>query len=77
MLQTNVRDGQVNAWGSGGIAAGGKVGVTGSYTPITLTSGILGSQVNLGLGLPFGPLPSNGAGGVSNTYTLFDFYKKK
>lgn len=29
--------------------------------------------VNIGLGLPFGPLPFNGAGGVSNTFILKDF----
>jgi hypothetical protein len=77
MFQTNIKDGQVTVWGSGGLTAGGKVGVSGSYTPINLNSGVLGVQVNIGVGLPFGPLPGNGAGGVSNTFTFYDFYKKK
>lgn len=76
MLQTNIRDGQVTGWGSGSIVAGGKIGVTGSY-PYDLNFWVIGGQVNIGLGLPFGPLPGNGAGGVSNTFILYDFYKKK
>ncbi len=77
MLQTSVQGGQATGWGSGGLAAGGKVGFTGTYTPMGLTSGIVGGQVNVGLGLPLGPLPGNGAGGLSNSFVLYDFFQKK
>ncbi len=77
MLQTSIGDGQATIWGSGGVAAGGKIGVTGSYTPTDGGYGIVGGQLNIGAGLPAGPLPANAAGGVSNTFILYDFHKKR
>ncbi|SIT14307.1 RHS repeat-associated core domain-containing protein [Belliella pelovolcani] len=77
MLQTSIQDGQVSIWGSGGVAAGGKIGVTGSWSPTSTGYGIIGGQVNIGAGLPAGPLPANAAGGVSNTFILHDFYRKR
>lgn len=77
MLQTSIQDGQVSIWGSGGVTAGGKIGVTGSLSPTSTGYGIVGGQVNIGVGMPAGPLPANGAGGISNTFILRDFYKKR
>lgn len=36
--------------------------------------GLVGRQLIIGGGLPLGPLPLNGAGGVSNTFIIHDFY---
>jgi hypothetical protein len=47
MLQTSIGDGQATIWGSGGVAAGGKIGVTGSYTPTDGGYGIIGGQLNI------------------------------
>jgi len=76
MLQTNIQDGQVSMWASGGLTAGGKIGASGSWSPTVSGYGIIGRQINIGGGLPVGPLPINGAGGVSNTFIIKDFYKK-
>jgi len=76
MLQTNIQDGQVSIWASGGLTAGGKIGASGSWSPTVSGHGIIGGQINIGGGLPVGPLPVNGAGGVSNTFIIKDFYKK-
>jgi len=76
MLVTNsFQDNQVTMWGSMGVAAGGKVGITGEYTNTPNGWGIIGSSINIGGGLPAGLVPGNAAGGVSNTYMLHDFYK--
>lgn len=76
MMQTSTPKGDFpTIWGSGGIAAGGKIGVTGYVTPNVGGSFIFGRELNIGAGLPAGPLPTNGAGGVSNTWILYDFYK--
>ena len=78
MLQTSTGNGDFpTVWGSGGVAAGGKIGISGSYTPTDGGYGIVGRQVNIGAGLPAGPLPANVAGGVSNTFMLYDFYKRR
>ncbi len=50
--------------------------VTGTYEQSTKGYGIIGRQINLGVGLPAGPVPVNAAGGFSNTVILHDFYKK-
>lgn len=74
MLQTNTIGNNKDfpsIWGSGGVSAIGKLGITGSYTPIEGSYGIIERQLNVGAGLPLGPLPANGAGGVSNTFILF------
>lgn len=55
-------------WVSGGAEMLGKIGFTGSITPLN-NGYIYGTQANLGLGL-FGP---NLAGGVSNTWLLHDW----
>ena len=70
MLQTSIGQGDVTYWGSAGVAAGGKVGVTGTYTPTSTGYGLIGGQINIGGGLPLGPLPVNAAGGVSNTIII-------
>jgi hypothetical protein len=76
MMQTSSPNGVFpTIWGSGGVAAGGKIGVTGYVTPNVGGSFIIGRELNLGAGLPAGPLPANGAGGASNTWILYDFYK--
>jgi len=76
MMQTSSPNGDFpTIWGAGGVAAGGKIGVTGYVTPNVGGSFIIGRELNLGAGLPAGPLPANGAGGVSNTWILYDFYK--
>lgn len=75
MIQTIIGNGDFpTIWGSGGVAAGGKIGITGSYTPTDGGYGIVGGQVNVGDGIPAGTLPANAAGGVSNTFVLYDFY---
>ena len=76
MMQTSSPNGDFpTIWGSGGVVAGGKIGVTGYVTPNVGGSFIIGRELNLGAGLPAGPLPANGAGGASNTWILYDFYK--
>jgi hypothetical protein len=75
MMQTSTPKGNFpTIWGAGGIPAGGKIGVTGYFTPYD-GSVIIGRELNLGAGLPAGLFPANGAGGVSNTWILHDFYK--
>ncbi|MDZ7897842.1 MAG: RHS repeat-associated core domain-containing protein, partial [Arcicella sp.] len=76
-------DGGVTYFGSAGIAAGGKIGGTIGYTPATqqTKSGSIGALVsftgNFGAGLPAYPIPFNASSGVSNTFILKDFKKKK
>jgi RHS repeat-associated protein len=71
MLQTNTFKGDYpTVWGSVGVTAGGKLGFTGNLTIMKNGSFIIGRYVNIGVGLPAGPLPINGAGGVSNTWIL-------
>jgi RHS repeat-associated protein len=64
-------------WGSGGLSGFAKIGVTGSLTYTGSGDFIYGGQLNFGGGLPMGPVPINGAGGVSNTWTLYDFFDGK
>ena len=52
----------------------GGAGATGYITPNVGGSVIIGRELNLGVGLPAGPFPVNGAGGTSNTWILQDFY---
>ncbi len=78
MLETNtVQNGDYPAiWGSAGVTAGGKIGITRSETNLT-TGGVLsGFQINIGAGLPLGPVPVNASIGVSNTWVLYDWYFK-
>ncbi len=75
MMQTSTPNGDFpTIWGAAGVAAGGKIGVTGYVTPNVGGSFIIGGELNMGAGLPAGPLPVNGAGGASNTWILYDFY---
>jgi hypothetical protein len=77
MLVTNTTNGDIpTAWGSGSLSAGGNIGVTGAATRLSGGKYLIGGQINLGLGLPLGPVPFNGSAGVSNTYLIHDFYKK-
>ncbi len=64
------------AWVSGSFTEGGKIGYTGSITN-SGNSYIIGSELNVGIGAPAGPVPVNGATGGSNTYVLYDFNNKK
>lgn len=81
MLETNSK--KVNGdrdfptiWGNVGIAEGGKIGLTGYITPmVDKKHHIIGGELNIGGGLPAGPLPGNISGGVSNTYIVYDFYE--
>ncbi len=75
LLRTSLYDGDVTFWGSGGVAAGGKVSIEVSYTPTPSGYGLVGRQFIMGGALPLGPVPVNGAGGTSNTFILKDFYK--
>jgi RHS repeat-associated protein len=83
IIKTNIGEGGVTYWAGGGLSAGGKLGGTIGYTPATspTPSGSIGSLVSLtgsfGVGLPAGPLPFNAASGISNTFILKDFKKKK
>lgn len=74
MLQTNTAMGDFpTMWGSGGVAAGGKIGLEGSYTRTRTGYGLVGRQLIFGGSLPVAP-PLNGSVGVSNTFILHDFY---
>ncbi|RLZ07125.1 RHS repeat domain-containing protein [Faecalibacter macacae] len=76
MIQTNTANGDFpTLWGSAGLTEGGKIGVTRTYTTTTTGYGIIGGQINIGLGIPAGPFPVNGSGGISNTFILKDFKK--
>lgn len=77
MLQTSINDGDATIWGSAGLALGGKIGAEVSYTPTSVGYGLVGRQLTIGVGLPAGPLPANGAGGLSNTFVIHDFYHGK
>ncbi|WP_228417109.1 RHS repeat-associated core domain-containing protein [Chryseobacterium piscicola] len=78
MLITNTRNGDIpTVWGAGSISAGGNLGLTGTVTRLNGGEFLVGGQVNVGLGLPAGPVPFNGSGGVSNTYLINDFYRKR
>ena len=70
-LQTSISDGQAGIFGSGGVSALGKIGLTGTWTPTATGYGLFQTEVNIGVGLTPGP---NGAGGASNTFILRDFY---
>jgi RHS repeat-associated protein len=77
MLVTNTANGDIpTAWGSGSLSAGGNIGVTGAVTRLSGGKYLIGGQINVGLGLPLGPVTFNGSAGVSNTYLIHDFYKK-
>ena len=77
MIHTRSENGDFpTLWGSADFTAGGKLGVTGAYTPTTTGYGLIGRQLNIGVGLPVGPLPANGAAGVGNTFILRDYYNK-
>jgi hypothetical protein len=61
-------------WGTVAVSEELRLGVTGQVTYFKGTHQFLiGKQLNIGAGLPAGPLPINAAGGVSNTYLLYDF----
>lgn len=74
MLITNTPQGDYpTIWGSAGAVFGPKIGVTGSLSYPNSDGYILGRQVNLGVGLPIGPIPANAAAGISNTFMLHDW----
>ena len=70
MLQTSIGSGKCAGWTSVSLTSGGKIGTTFSVSPSGYTSPVYSSQLNIGLGLPAGPFPVNGAAGVSNTWLL-------
>ncbi|GJM63657.1 RHS repeat-associated core domain-containing protein [Persicobacter diffluens] len=77
MVTTSIKAGDVTTWIGGGVAAGGKLGVTGTFTPQPNNQAIIGGEFNFGGGLPMpsgpAPIPVNGATGTSNTFILYDF----
>ncbi len=78
MLITNTAKGDEPAdWVSGGAVFGAKVGVTGSAAKLSDGKQVIGGQINIGFGLPAGPVPVNAAAGFSNTYMIRDFGIKR
>ncbi len=75
MVGTNSFKGEnPTVWGGGGVAAGGRIGVTGSVTKLNGSPEVIaGAQLNIGAGLPAGALPFNGAFGTSNTFIIKDW----
>ena len=59
-------------WVGAGITEEGKIGVTVSWTKVPAGGYLIGYQVNVGVGIPAGPVPANLAGGVSNSLMLYD-----
>jgi hypothetical protein len=76
MLETNFANGEFTMWTHAGIAAGGKVGVTGTLTQNENGKYLIGRHLNIGIGAPFGIVPVNVSAGVSNTFILYDFKRK-
>ena len=76
MLQTSISNGKVTMWGEAGFAAGLEASLNGSYTPTRSGYGIIEQSIEMGFGLPAGPVPVNAAGGVSNSWVLFDAYEE-
>ncbi|MGZ2369581.1 DUF6443 domain-containing protein [Ancylomarina sp. YFZ004] len=75
MLLSNIGEGDVpTGFISGGAVAGAKVGFTSTLGKAN-NGFIIGNTFNIGVGLPAGPVPINGAMGVSNTWMIHDFYK--
>lgn len=62
-------------WVSDAFSAAANIGGTVTYTSLGSGNFLYGSQVNFGVGLPAGPVPVNVAGGVSNTWMIYDFRK--
>ena len=62
-------------WTSYAFAEGLKLGGTSTISVLRDGNAIIGQQLNWGAGLPVGPIPVNGAAGVSNTLLLYDFIK--
>ena len=60
-------------WGSAAVSAGGNIGLTGIIAPQQIGGYVISGQLNIGAGLPAGPIPINAAGGVSNTWVLIDW----
>jgi hypothetical protein len=75
MVLTNTANGDIpTVWGTVAVSEVLKLGVTGQVTYDAGTHEFLiGKQLNIGAGVPAGPLPMNAAVGVSNTYLLYDF----
>lgn len=74
LVQTSIGNGNVGGVISVGASAGAKIGFTGGISSVTEAT-VVSRQVNIGVGLPTGPAPINGAIGASNTYILKDFAK--
>ncbi len=68
MFQTCIGNGEADGFLSAGVAAGGKIGLTGTWMSIDTGYSLLQREVSFGAGLPAGPLPFNGAAGASNTF---------
>lgn len=50
--------------------------MTGSVTKIKDGFAMIGVELNIGTRLPVGEFLVNGAGGISNTWIIKDFYRK-
>ena len=76
MLITDIRDdGGHTDWVSGGTTWGGKLGGTMYYTPMKDDEKLIGFEFNIGGAIPT-VIPVGFAGGISNTFILYDFKKK-
>jgi len=68
IVETSIENSQMGFWGCGGITGIPKLGVTESFVPAN-NKYMFSTQLNIGLGIPIGPVPINGASGVYNHYT--------
>jgi hypothetical protein len=71
-VNTSIADSKFGIYGSGSISVGLKAGLTVTVSKAG-KSILVGRQINAGLGYP---TVGQGSGGVFNTFTLYDFYKK-
>ena len=73
MVETSITNGDVTYFAFFGVTEGAEIGMTVNYTPSTQ---VLGTELNVGLGVPFlfvPEFPFNASAGVSNTWILYDF----
>ena len=77
MLSTNTFGNGDNPtyWISGAFSGGLNLGGTGTFAKVGPGQYLIGNQLNVGAGLPLGPIPINGAAGLSNTWIIYDFAK--
>ena len=74
MISTSIGKGDVGGFLSFSLSCMERYGVTVTGAPAD-EGFIMNKQLNIGGGIPMGPIPVNGAAGVYNTYVLKDFSK--